>query len=257
MVSVKLLATFSVEADGVERAGDRLDRSGRVLAWLALNPGMHDRGVVAATLWPEVLDESARASLRSGLWELRRLLGDDADEVLVTTRDHIGINGTVSIDVLRAHAEAEAGRDEEALLIGERELLPGVAEDWADAARAEHRRFLAGLLGRLADAAAERGDHARGIDLAARRAALDPLSEELHRQLLRRLAAAGDRAAALTEYARMRRALYEALGVPPSGKTRELVTELRAEPRGTGSLPTRLRRMELEPFAGRDTELHL
>src|SRR5689334_1164735 len=102
MVSVTLLGTFSVEVDGVERAGDRLDRAGRVLAWLALNPGMHDRGSVAATLWPEVLDESARASLRSGLWELRRLLGDGGGEVLVTTRDHIGLSGAVTVDVLKA-----------------------------------------------------------------------------------------------------------------------------------------------------------
>ena len=256
MVSVKLLGTFSVEAGGVDRAGERLDRAGRVLAWLALNPGMHDRGVVAATLWPDVLDESARASLRSGLWELRRLLGDDAGEALLATRDHIGLNGAVAVDVLEAHAEAEAGRDGEALAIADAELLPGVAEDWADAARDEHRRFLVDLLGRLAGAAAERGDHGRAIELARRRAALDPLSEELHRQLLRRLADAGDRAAALAEYARMRRALYETLGVAPARATQELVAALRAEPSESG-LPTRLRRMELEPFAGRDTELVL
>src|SRR4051794_13683358 len=254
MVSVKLLGTFSVEVDGAERAGERLDRAGRVLAWLALNPGMHDRGAVASTLWPDVLDESARASLRSGLWELRRLLGDDGGEMLVTTRDQIGLDGAVAVDVLEARAEAEAGRDEEALAIAERELLPGVAEEWADLAREEHQRFVVDLLGRLADASADRGDHGRAIELARRRAALDPLSEDLHRHLLRRLAAAGDRAAALAEYARMRRALYETLGVGPARETQELVAELRAEPSPAGGLPTRLRRMELEPFAGRDAE---
>src|SRR5690349_326921 len=98
MVRVSLLGTFSVEVDGVERAADRIDRAGRVLAWLALHPGMHDRGTVAARLWPEILDESARASLRTGLWELRRLLGGAAD-FLVTTRDQVGLADGVEVDV--------------------------------------------------------------------------------------------------------------------------------------------------------------
>src|SRR4051794_270059 len=134
MVRVRLLGTFSVEVDGVERAGERLERAGRVLAWLALHPGMHHRGTVAASLWPDVLDESARASLRSGLWELRRLLGDAAGAV-VTTRDQVGLSDAVEVDVLELDGQ-------DVLAIADRTLLPGVAEDWADAAREQHERSL-------------------------------------------------------------------------------------------------------------------
>jgi DNA-binding SARP family transcriptional activator len=258
MVAVKLLGAFSVAVSGVERSSDHLDRAGRVLAWLALNPGMHDRGTVAARLWPDVRDDSARASLRSGLWELRRLLDEAAGEVLIATRDQIGLSESVVVDVLRGRAEAAAGHDEEAFAIAAPELLPGVAEEWADAAREDHHRFLIELLGRLADAAAGRGEHGRAIELARRRAALDPLSEELHRHLLLRLVEAGDRASALAEYGRMRRTLYETLGVGPSRTTQELVAELRAAPaHEAGGLPTRLRRMELQPFLGRGAELEL
>src|SRR3954453_17065313 len=246
MVRVSLLGTFSVEVDGVERARDRLDRSGRVLAWLALHPGMHDRGTVAARLWPDVLDESARASLRSGLWELRRLLGDRAG-VLVATRDQVGLSGAVEVDVIQL-------RDADPLALAARALLPGVAEDWADAAREEHGRFLIEVLGRAATDAAEKGEHGRAIELARMGAALDPLSGELHRELLRRLPAGGDRAAALAGFARMPRMLYDTLGVGPSPETQTLVAELRAAP-SASALPTRLRRMELEPFVGRKEEL--
>src|SRR3954470_23280200 len=140
MVRVRLVGKFSVEVGGVERWGERLDRAGRVLAWLALHPGMHDRGVVAATLWPEVLDSSARASLRSGLWELRRLLGTDGAGTLVTTRDHIGVTD-VEVDVLEARRLAGEGHDDEALARLDGRLLPGVEEEWADAARHELQLF--------------------------------------------------------------------------------------------------------------------
>jgi DNA-binding SARP family transcriptional activator len=38
-----------------------------LLAWLALHPGMHPRSRVAGRLWPDVLGESARNSLRTAL----------------------------------------------------------------------------------------------------------------------------------------------------------------------------------------------
>ena len=43
-----------------------------LLGWLALHPGAHSRAAVAAELWPDVLDESARGSLRVALVEIRR-----------------------------------------------------------------------------------------------------------------------------------------------------------------------------------------
>ena len=50
-------------------------RCAALLAWLALHPGMQPRGRVAARLWPDVMDESARRSLRTALLDLRAALG--------------------------------------------------------------------------------------------------------------------------------------------------------------------------------------
>jgi DNA-binding SARP family transcriptional activator len=45
-----------------------------LLAWLLLHPGRHSRVRVASRFWPDVLDTSARASLRNALWTVRARL---------------------------------------------------------------------------------------------------------------------------------------------------------------------------------------
>jgi DNA-binding SARP family transcriptional activator len=257
MVAVRVLGAVGVEVDGTKRGDERVDRALRVLAWLAVHPGLHERGAVAARLWPDILDSSARASLRSGLWEVRRLLGPAAETALVTTRDRVGLAADgVTVDLRTVAALVAAGRDDDALAIADAPLLPGIEEDWADEARDEHRRTLVELMGRVAHAAAARGDHARAVAVARRRVELDPLSEELHRALLRRLADAGDRGAALAEHERMRRRLLTTLRIAPSQETKLLVAELmREQATPAEQVPGRLRRLERDPFVGRAAEL--
>ena len=48
----------------------------RLLAYLALHPGPHDRDGLAARFWPDA--STARACLRTALWTLRQALGPDA-----------------------------------------------------------------------------------------------------------------------------------------------------------------------------------
>ena len=84
------------------------------------------------------------------------------------------------------------------------------------------------LLERMAAAAEAGGDLARAIGLTRRQATLDPLSEEAHRELIRRLAANGDRSAALTTYRRLADRFASELGIVPSPATRELVEQIRA-----------------------------
>ena len=68
MLLVRLLGELEAEVDGdaVEPPPSR--RAWSLLGWLALHPGEHPRGAVAARFWPDVLDASARASLRSAAW---------------------------------------------------------------------------------------------------------------------------------------------------------------------------------------------
>jgi DNA-binding SARP family transcriptional activator len=270
MLRIRVLGDLAVEVDGEPRALPP-GRAAALLGWLALNPGLHPRVRLAPLFWPEVLDSSARASLRTAVWELRRALGS-AGEALAATRDRVGLadGDGLWVDVREVEALRAQGRLEEALDLCSGELLPGVESEWVEGARADHREQMLDLLGRLADAADEAGDTQRAAALSGRAASLDPLSEELHRAWIRRLAGAGDRAAALTAYASFRSRLLATLRVAPSPETERLAQELResttATPAGAptpqgksgstpAALPVRLRRAEGSPFVGRDAEL--
>jgi DNA-binding SARP family transcriptional activator len=254
MLRIHAVGGFGVEVDGRDRTSPTHDRATSLLAWLALNPGSHSRSVVAARFWPDVLDESSRASLRSALWSLRRRLGDDANGALIATRERVGLSEEVWVDVAEAERLRTAGRLDEALALGDGELLPGLEDEWAYEARDEHRGWRVALLEELALRAEGDGDAKGAVELSRRAAALEPLSEEAHRSLMRRLAEAGDRPGALTVYSELRTRMLKTLRMGPSDETRELAESLRAPPGGE-LVPTQLRRVDRALFVGREAEL--
>ena len=80
-----------------------------LLAYLALHPGPHARARLAARFWPDVLDESARTSLRAALTELRRALGASAGH-LVATRETVALDGDgLTVDTRAFEAALGAG----------------------------------------------------------------------------------------------------------------------------------------------------
>ncbi len=231
MLTVRVIGPIRVDLDGaiIETPAHR--REWLLLAWLALHPGRHGRGALAARFWPDVLDSSARASLRSALWALRRALGEAGDPHLRTSRDEIGLEegDGLWVDALRFDQLVDGGRFEEAVAFGEGELLAGFDEPWAVDARSAHRERMAGALEQLAHAADRAGEGAQAVALTRRQVALDPLDEEPHRRLMRRLGAAGDHAAALADYARLRERLRRELAVVPSLTTRRLAEQLQLD----------------------------
>jgi DNA-binding SARP family transcriptional activator len=253
MLRVQMLGAFDLELDGSRLALPESRRAWSLLAWLALYPGMHARGPLAARFWPDVLDSSARASLRSAVWSLRRALGAGGDGVLTATREDVGLR-EVWTDVAEFGRLIEQGRLKEAVALGRGELLPGFEDGLVYEARDEHRERLAAALERLATAADEEGNLATAVAWTRRRLRLDPLSEETQRDLIRRLAASGDRAAALATYARVRERLRHELGIAPSLATRRLVESLHHEP-----APQPERRAAcpsgLLPLIGRDEQI--
>lgn len=253
MLRIHAVGGFQVEVDGRERTSPTPDRATALLAWLALNPGNHRRSTVAARFWPDVLDESARASLRSALWSLRRRLGDDANGALIATRDHVGLSGEVWVDVAEARRLRTEGLLDEALALADGELLPGLEDEWAYDARDEHRGWTVALLEELAVRADGEGDTRAAIELSRRAAVLEPLSEDVHRALMRRLADAGDRPGALTVYSELRTRLLKTLRIGPSDETRELAESFRAPE--TELVPTQLKRVDGALFVGREAEL--
>ncbi len=255
MLRVLVLGELVVEVDGrpVPLPDGRPARA--LLGYLALHPGPHARAALAARLWPDVLDASARTSLRGALADVRRALGAAADGHLVATRGEVGLRG-VETDA----ADAADAPPAAALALWRGPLLDGLeAGDWLDAAREHDRATRGALLSALADAAAAAGDHAGAVARARERVALEPLSEEAHRELIARLAAAGDRAAALTAYERLAERLRRELRIAPSAPTRALVAEIRGDGAAAVAAPARpalpaafAARRERSPFVGRD-----
>ena len=251
---VRLLGEVSVESDGRRLPLPSSGKATALLVWLALNPGEHPRGRVAALLWPDVLDESARGSLRTAVWALRQALGE-GDDALTASRSALGLTGGVDVDVLELRSLADQGRLAEAAELAHGELAPGVEEEWLEEARDGHRTLLDGIYERLAVRAGAEGDPAAALVWARRRVWLDPLDEDTQLDLLRRLAAAGDRAGALHSFARFRTRLRTELGLAPSAETLALVASIRASDLGTPELPARLAAIGSETMVGRDAEL--
>ena len=92
------------------------------------------------------------------------------------------------------------------------------------------------------------GNHAEAVSLAQQLVSADPLVERTHRTLLRALAAAADRGAAVRAFDRYRTLLADELGVDPSDETVAVYLEAigGADPAGGASVPA-----PIGGFAGR------
>ena len=218
MLRARVLGDLTIELDGSELEPPASRRARALLGFLALDRRMHARSSLAPRFWPAVLDESARTSLRSALSALRRALGPDADRYLIATRDEVGLAGHTLVwtDVAEFDRYVREGRLEDALELSRGELLAGLDDDWVYERRDEHRERVASVLARLAADAEGAGDLERAITHTRRQVALDPLAEEPQRALMRRLAAAGDRAGAVRTYERLGQQLRDELRIAPS-----------------------------------------
>ena len=227
MVRFWVLGRFAIEADRVVVEPPRASRARSLLAWLVLNPGPHPRSRLAARFWPEVLDSSARASLRVALSELRGALGSTAD-CFTADRSQVGlVADRVWVDAL-AFAELEArGELEAALELCRGELLPELDDDWVLEARDDHAAAVVDVLARLASQREASGDLDAAISLSRRMVAIDPLGEAATRDLMRRLAEAGERGSAIAAYRRLAERLQSQLRLAPSAATRALADQLR------------------------------
>ncbi len=142
MLRVQLLGGFRVALDDMELEPPVSQRAASLFAWFAFHPGLHARSAVAATFWPDLVDSSAHASLRTTLWTLRASFGRAIEDYLDIGRDQIGLRpgAPVSVDLNEFADRVDAGQWAEAADLGSTgELLPGYEDEWVIDARNEHR----------------------------------------------------------------------------------------------------------------------
>ncbi len=227
MCEIQVIGELRVRLGGTRAELPAGRRARALLAWLALHPGRHPRSRLAGLFWPDVLDASARASLRSAIWALRSALGPAFAGYLGTDRDTVTLAGAdLRVDLWEVRRLIADGEPEAALALCHAELLQELDDDWVLDAREELDRDMAAALRELADRARAAGDWASALSWARRRAALGRLEESATAGLIQILIEAGDAPAALEEFARLEQRLGSELGVRVSAATAALVEPL-------------------------------
>jgi DNA-binding SARP family transcriptional activator/tetratricopeptide (TPR) repeat protein len=215
-VEVRLLGGFAVSVDGVDIPADEWPslRAEQLVQLLGLTDGHRLlREQVIDTLWPDLDPEAGGANLRKAAHYARQALRSHDGVVLQGGQVILCPSMDLVVDAARFERLADAAlasRDPAACAEAARayggDLLPGAQyEPWTEAARTRLRARYIELL--RASAQWERVVEA------------DPTDEPAHRELMRRELAAGNRAAAIRWYSRLRSALQQTLGVAPDRET--------------------------------------
>jgi len=219
-----------------------------LFCYLVLNRHrFHPREVLAELLWGRSEPRNARRCLNTALWRLRRILEGhhiQPGAYLIVERERICFNteGNYWLDVeefetlcseFGSHsegAEPEAWNVEplrRAVELYGGDLMDGFYDDWCLYERERlHQRFLR-TLARLMVHHGAKGQYDEGIAYGQRILALDPLREEVHRQLMRYYELAGRRACALRQFEACRRVLREELEADPMPETVALYRRVR------------------------------
>jgi len=234
---LRTFGSIAVERDSLPLAGRATQR--RRLALLALLASAGSRGVrrdkLLGYLWPESDTEQGRHSLSQTLYSLRQELGAD---VILAGVDDVRLNASLLPSDVGEFEDALAAKQLDravALYTGPfldgfflsgavefERWLEGERERLALACRAAHES--------LARSATVAGDRAAAALHWRRRAELEPLNSSVALELMRALAALGDRAGAV-RHARAHCALVRAeLDVDPPPAIRHLADQLRTEP---------------------------
>ncbi len=183
-------------------------RDALLLAWLAIE-GATPRTRLAQLLWPDSAAEAARNTLRQRLFQLKKLCGAELVQGQATL---------VLADGVRHDLE-----DSDDVLAGVA-LEPGAElAEWLARQRGRRRERVRQSLAELADMAEGSRDWADALMHARELLALDALSEDAHRRLMRLHYLAGDRAAALLAFDACERVLKHEVGAAPSPETLALL----------------------------------
>lgn len=233
VVSLRLLGPPSVTLPGGAEGGVATAKGLSLLAYLALEPGIHRREELATLLWGESPENAARASLRQVLRRVRVAVGD----VMRTDAQTVELVGPVQCDVTaflqavdrdpRAAAEYEVPRFFEG-------LTPRAApafEDWVATKRQTLARRYVEVLRRLVRDAFAASHWREAAGWADRWLACEPLSDEGTRLAVEASYLAGDRAVALARLAAYRRRLAEETGSKPSAALEALTERIAQEVR--------------------------
>jgi len=219
----------------------------RLLGYLLVKRNQtHRRDELTNLFWPEYSEVRSRACLNTQLWRLRQVLEpqdtphgtylrtgsgntvefnwssdhwlDAADfekqVSSVTSRSILAVD-VPAIDILKASLRLYTG-----------ELLEGIYDDWALFDRECMRSLYIDGLAYLMRYCRQQGNHSEGARCGQSILDLDPLREEIHREMMRMYLDNGQRAQAIVQYETCLKILERELGVPPMEETQALYNHI-------------------------------
>ena len=256
-LEIRLFGGLEISLNGTPMESSFTSKAKSLLAFLAVEADRsHRREVLAEIFWPERPKGTARNSLRQAIVSLRHSL-EDSDSVtpfLLPTTNEIQFNLDSQFYLDAREFERLAGtsfnHDHESLqacaacedrlqrAVGLYQgdflidaSLPDTPEfdNWVVTRRETYRRDLSRALHALISMHEDRNDYREGSRLARKLVELEPWDEANHRVLMRQLALAGMRSAALKQYQACKRVLLAEFEAEPSSETTELYNAIRDE----------------------------
>ncbi|GAB4263132.1 MAG: BTAD domain-containing putative transcriptional regulator [Candidatus Promineifilaceae bacterium] len=277
---ISLLGTFSVIKNGKPLHRFESDNARALLAYLITEPSLHQRSVLAAMLWPDHDEKTARNNLRQTLFKLRKTLQDDDEQsppILLVTAKTVQLNpeALIEADILTlkdALASDQPEKQKQALdvytapLLNEANLATNIGfDEWLLVKREILHQQVMAVCDKLLATAVAQGDWSQTEQLAHKQLNLDPWRESTARTLMQALAQQGKRSEALRVFATCRDTLWQELGISPMPETIALAEKIKLDDNLTTpntptaaqphllvnhNLPT-----DLTPFIGRQAEL--
>jgi DNA-binding SARP family transcriptional activator len=246
LLRIQLFGTVRVSHADHPRDARLIHTVQALLAWLVLNRRKtHAREALAGLFWGEQREDRARSCLSTALWRLKQALEPDGvphGAYLISEPAAVGFNGESDhwldvaafeegVEPLRtlgaaADSRPDWSRAEAAIGQYTGDLLEGFYDDWALRERERLRLLYLDSLATLLRHYSEAGTMDEALRCGQRILTLDPLREDVHREMIRLHMRRGHRALAREQYERCRAALDDELGVEPMEETRALCAGL-------------------------------
>jgi DNA-binding SARP family transcriptional activator len=257
-LQIRLFGAFSVQHGGRALPGLEAGKIQELFGYLLLHQAQaHSREALASLLWGDAPIAQARKYLRQALWQLQRALHahatPDTPPILLIETSLVRLNGTADLwlDVAAFEQACTSAHSppgalltvdgarllQNALALYRGDLLAGWYTDWCLFERERLHGLYLGALAKLMHYCEAYHDYETGVMYGNSILHHDRACERTHRRLMRLYYLAGDRTAALRQYARCVAALDEELGVGAARATTKLYEQIQADCLGAAEIP--------------------
>ncbi len=236
-LKISLLGDLRILREGNTLASFPTHQTRCLLAYLlTFRKRAHTRDELAGVFWGDYPESRAHRNLNTTLWRLRRVLPDG---FLRVEGDTITVDPACEYWLDTAQFEADCAGPwpsladriaalERAISLYRGDFLQGWYEDWVLVEAERLRLMYSQALQDIGECYQASGQPEKALDAARMLLGIDPLKEDIHRQVMGLYASLGRREAALSQFETCKHVLYDELGIAPSKETTWLAEKIRA-----------------------------